>query len=181
MVSDEQIIRYGWPLFANDVFHGDVQWLGGGASLMEIWLGKLNRNREALPLEGSKNNNREIHSRRGWTMDPWSMFPIPKKNPSLQPFLFFAPKKGISPSRNNLKTHGFRMSLFQPYPSCVRIAKGYTLQGSVCISQSGGWLVGWTGSLSWLGKHKWFFCRENFLGELEEKDFAIEVWVVRST
>ena len=49
----------------------------------------------------------------------------------------FLPKKGIAPSRNNLKTHGFRMSLFQPYPSCVRLAKGYTLQGSVCISQSG--------------------------------------------
>lgn len=110
------------------------------------------------------------------------------------PFLFFYQKKWFLQVETTWKPHGFRMSLFQPYPSCVRIAKGYTLQGSVCISQSEvDCLVGQgpflgvqnTSGFSAGKKHERkpvaFFFRENFLGESVEKDFKqlkFELWEV---
>lgn len=188
MVSDEQFLATD-DHCSQMTFSTGFPVVGGRQSDGNF-VGQAQPKSRSFTLEGTKNKKGRYTpgGDEQWTHEDHEAVSLfRKKIPASSHFLFFTKKKGIAPSRNNLKTHGFRMSLFQPYPSCVRIAKGYTLQGSVCISQSGvDWLVGQgpflglenTSGFSAGKKHERnpvaFSLPGNFLGELVERDFAIE-------
>lgn len=96
-----------------------------------------------------------------------------RKNPS-----HFNQKRDFSKSKQLENPRFQDVPVSSLYPSCVRLAKGYTLQGSVCISQSGvDWLVGqgpFLGLENTKGTQLLFFPGK-FLGEWVETDSAIEV------